>query len=156
MRTNRLDKLRQLSWEQCWWIGQAILFLPVIHLGLITLGYSRLRKGLEKIIPKRSLDPSYSDAAILHRSQEIARLVSIAARHGFYQATCLRRSLLLWWFLRRDGIPGRLCFGTRFAGREFEAHAWVEVGGCVVNDSPDIGETYKILQEDFPATRVGL
>lgn len=45
---------------------------------------------------------------------------------------CLERSVDLCLALRAQGIDSRLCFGVRTF--PFSAHAWVQVGGLVVND----------------------
>jgi hypothetical protein len=62
-----------------------------------------------------------------------ASMVKIAAKY-YKWATCLRKSLALWFLLRRQGIPTELQIGTRFEKEEFQAHAWVEYQGFVVGD----------------------
>src|SRR5258706_10193270 len=46
--------------------------------------------------------------------------------------------MVLWWLLRRAGIAGELHIGGRKSGPRFEAHAWVELEGKVLNDSADV------------------
>lgn len=60
-------------------------------------------------------------------------MVKIAAKY-YKWATCLRKSLALWFLLRRQGIVTQLQIGTRFEKEEFQAHAWVEYQGYVVGD----------------------
>ena len=50
--------------------------------------------------------------------------------------------MTLWWLLRSAGIDGELHIGARKKDAKFEAHAWVELKGTVLNDSPDIHEHY--------------
>lgn len=50
--------------------------------------------------------------------------------------------MTLWWLLRRRGIPVQLRIGARKTGTQFEAHAWVEMDGRVVNDSEDVRIRY--------------
>lgn len=58
-------------------------------------------------------------------------------------ARCLGRSLVLWFLLRRRGIDAELVLGAVANGTsEFLAHAWVEVDGKPVNDTPDVRERY--------------
>jgi hypothetical protein len=130
--------------------------LPVIHFALFFLGYYRLRDVMEKLIPLHLVEESQSETRILQRAQEIARIVSIAAHHGLYKATCLRRSLLVWAFLRGNGIRGRICFGVRKIEDRLEAHAWVEHNGSVINDSAMVHEHYQALEEVLPLTTLGL
>jgi hypothetical protein len=63
-----------------------------------------------------------------------------------YRATCLPRSLALWWLLRRRGIAADLRIGVRKEGGRFEAHAWTEWRGTVLNDGDDVGERFAVFQ----------
>jgi len=156
MLMTNLNKLGGLSRNDRRLLFQSVLLLPVIHFGLLLLGYYRLRGVMEKMIPLKPIDAPVSETEILGRAREIARIVSIAAQHGLYRATCLRRSLLVWWFLRRAGIQGKICFGVRMFNGKLEAHAWVEYNGTVVNDSANIHENYQALNDALPSTKLGL
>ncbi|WP_198032901.1 lasso peptide biosynthesis B2 protein [Mesorhizobium sp. L48C026A00] len=83
------------------------------------------------------------------QAQETARLVSIAAYRGSYSGNCLKRSMTLWFLLRRQGIEAELRIGTRKADGKFEAHAWVEYRGKVLNDTVDVGERFAAFERDF-------
>jgi len=61
-------------------------------------------------------------------------MVLAAARHSFFAATCLERSLALWWLLARRGVASQLRIGVRKTGEKFEAHAWVEHGGAAIGE----------------------
>jgi hypothetical protein len=82
-------------------------------------------------------------------------MVDVAANHGFYRANCLKRALVLGWFMRRRGIPCEIRIGTRketgLLGEEsgFSAHAWVESDGVVVNDHDGIGEHFAPFHESL-------
>jgi hypothetical protein len=154
--TTNLDKFKRLSRKERGLFLQAVLLLPAIHFALLLLGYSRLLGVMEKLVPVKPIETAPSDAQVLQRAQEISRIVSIAAQYGVYRATCLRKSLLVWGFLRREGMQGRVCFGVRMCARKLEAHAWVEYKGMVVNDSLKVHECYTALREVLPPTRAGL
>lgn len=68
----------------------------------------------------------------------IARLESAAARNLFHRSSCLERSIVLCWLLRSRGIPAELRVGAQKHVERFEAHAWVECEGIVLNDADDI------------------
>jgi hypothetical protein len=72
----------------------------------------------------------------------ITNAASSAEHHGLGTPNCLERSLTLWWLLRREGIEGELHFGARKSESRFEAHAWVELRGIVLNDSPTVHKHY--------------
>jgi hypothetical protein len=156
MLATRLNKLSQLSWHERRLLIQAALLLPIVHAGLLLLGYSRLRGIMERLAPLKSIDPSIGEMEGIQRAQEIARVVAIAAQHGLYRATCLRRSLLTWWFLRRDGLESKICFGARLLNGGFEAHAWVEYNTIIINDSAEVHEQYLVLHDVPLPTQAGL
>ncbi|TIQ92401.1 MAG: lasso peptide biosynthesis B2 protein [Mesorhizobium sp.] len=89
------------------------------------------------------------EADFYGQAQETARLVSIAAYRGSYSGNCLKRSMTLWFLLRRQGIEGELRIGTRKADGKFEAHAWVEYRGKVLNDTVDVGEHFVAFERNF-------
>jgi hypothetical protein len=151
-----LNKLGGLSRDDRILLFQSFLLLPVIHFALLLLGYYRLRRVMEKLIPLKPMHTPASETEALQRAREIARMVTIAAQHGLYRGTCLRRSLLVWWFLRREDIQSEVCFGVQMIDHQLEAHAWVEYRGVVVNDLVDIHKYYKTLNDVFPSTKLGL
>lgn len=156
MWTTRLDKVRRLSRDERWLLYRSFLLLPAIHVALLTLGYSRLRSALEKMTPLKPVASPPLETEILQKARGIAQIVSIAARHGMYKATCLRRSLLVWWFLRGEGVQSHIRFGVRKRDAQLEAHAWVEYNGIIVNDSTTVREYYLVLQDNLPPTQWGL
>jgi len=78
--------------------------------------------------------------------------VAIAAGSGPVRATCLRRSLLLWWLLRRDGIETVLRVGVNRESGTLHAHAWVEYLGRPLNDADDIALRFPAFEQDFGAS----
>ena len=59
------------------------------------------------------------------------------------RAACLQRSVVATWLLRRNGIPAEMVIGCR--PLPFESHAWVEVGGRVVNDRSQYQRAFTVL-----------
>jgi len=149
-------KLKELNWRERKLLIQALVLLPIINILLKSMGYARLVQTIEKRIPISEKAKPASSRKHLNDAQGVARIVSIAANHGLYQATCLRRSLVLIILLRQQGIESELCFGARLLDQGLEAHAWVEIGGVVINDNPDIRLQYTPLDNGLPSTQVGL
>ncbi len=156
MRLNSLSKVHRLLPGDRQLLYRSLLLLPVIHVALRVLGYSRLRIALEKLIPLGKNQASFSELNILQEAQRISWIVYVAAEHSLYKATCLRKSLLVWWLLREEGIQSQVCFGVRLLGHSLEAHAWVEYHGTVLNDAQDIRVQYRPLSGTLPATEPGL
>jgi hypothetical protein len=140
---------RRLFWK-------SLFLLPFIHIGLSLIGYSRLCKMIEKITPLKPIRQQKIDFEINDQAFQISQMVSIAARNGFFRATCLRRSLLIWWFLRRQGIDSKIRFGVRTLKGQLEAHAWVEINTKVISEWDNTYKDYLSLGSEFPPTRAGL
>ena len=73
-----------------------------------------------------------------------ARLVNAAARYSPFPATCLTRSIVLARLLRRRGAAAEIRIGVLREGNSL-AHAWVEVDGEAVNDTPDVAERHAVF-----------
>ena len=69
--------------------------------------------------------------------------VDIACSWYWREVLCLQRSAVTVWLLRQHGIDAELLIGIQ--QYPFEAHAWVEVDGRVVNDKSHVRETYDVL-----------
>lgn len=150
--THRLKKFLALTATQRRTVVAAMLLLPFNAMVLQTLGFRRAMIVLTWIGELRSVDRPHAmdgETDFYGQAQETARLVSIAAYRGSYAGNCLKRSMTLWFLLRRQGIEGELRIGTRKADGKFEAHAWVEYRGRVLNDTVDVGERYTAFKRNF-------
>jgi hypothetical protein len=156
MLTGNLSKFCLLSWHDRRLLLQSFMLLPLIHCGLTVLGYLRLRSAMEKITHLGLAQNSYILVDDYSQAKAISRIVSMAANNGFYGGTCLRSSMLVWWFTRREGIHSEICFGVRMIGRQLEAHAWVECNGSVINDRVDIRDFYQPMGVAIPQIKQGL
>jgi hypothetical protein len=117
--------------------------LPATALALHLIGLRRLQALLDRFsTPNEPNDFPIQDGDALREGKEIARIVNAAARHGPYRANCLPRSLVVWCLLRRRSIVCDLRIGVRKEDGRFEAHAWIEHKGAVVNDWGDVGQRF--------------
>jgi Transglutaminase-like superfamily len=105
---------------------QASVLLPLISVGLRSLGFRRTKALLQHF-----LSVPYGSQNTLAQAQAAltVQMVQAAERHGIGHPSCLAVSLVLWWLLARQGIASDLRVGIRKDGEKFEAHAWVECGG---------------------------
>lgn len=139
-----IARIRALTWPERRLLLTAILLLPSFALALRFLGLMRFRAWLD-LRPGAVLAPRREPIA------SVATLVGAAANHGPFPSTCLTRSLLLDWLLRRRGVKSEMRIGVRVAKGTLEAHAWVEVDGRPVNDAPDIAQRYAPISGALPA-----
>jgi hypothetical protein len=124
---------------------QSAALLPLMALGLRLYGFQRwfARLNHSAHLQSSALSP-HSSVLIAKRT---AALVRLTTRYTPFHATCLHRSLTLWWLLRRQGIPGDLRIGVRRQDGRFEAHAWVEYQSTVLNDTPDVNQRFAAFDE---------
>lgn len=71
------------------------------------------------------------------------RAVSLAACLYWRPVLCLQRSVCIVRLLRKHGVIARLVIGYRTV--PFFSHAWVEVNGRIVNDSPTYQARLQVL-----------
>jgi transglutaminase superfamily protein len=69
--------------------------------------------------------------------------VSLAACLYWKPVLCLQRSICLVRLLRKQNVACRLVIGYRPV--PFVSHAWVEVDGRIVNDSPTFQRRLQVL-----------
>jgi Transglutaminase-like superfamily len=80
----------------------------------------------------------------------VASEYAVAMAAALYpgRALCLERSLALFYFARRAGIPVTYHHGVQ--PQPFAAHAWVEYSGQVINDTNEHVHTYRRLPQVCP------
>jgi len=64
-------------------------------------------------------------------------LIGQAARCSPIHVRCLAKSIYLHGLLLREGIMSVVIIGVETPDSGFNAHAWLEVNGSVINDSDD-------------------
>jgi Transglutaminase-like superfamily len=100
-------------------------------------------RSVHQALAKRPLvttpaTPSQHDLAI-----RVIRSVSVAITFYWHPVLCLQRSIVAARLLRALRIPAEVVIGYRPA--PFFSHAWVEVSGRVINDSPALPWRLTIL-----------
>lgn len=162
----KLTRLLQLDRAQQWLLIQSMVLLPLVALLLRTIGLARswalLRRAAGRSSPVPVVrGPSVCEDASpqapsggLQPPDDTVRMVDVAARHLPWQPTCLPRSLVLWFLLRRQGVPAELRIGVQRSEQQLEAHAWVEVDHRVVNDTPDIAARFPPFESIAAALRI--
>ena len=101
----------------------------------ITLGFQRICRQLE-----RQRVEAAGNACM---EALVCEAVNLAACFYWKPVYCLQRSVAACRLLKSHGISGRLVIGYRPS--PFFSHAWVEVDGRIVNDSPAYKERLYVL-----------
>jgi hypothetical protein len=121
---------------------EAATILSATWAGLRVLGFRRWNATIERFTLGQRSDASSGNASRANSSDIdmasiIAMRLDLAARNMFFRTNCLERSLALQWLLRRRGIATNLRIGARRESELFEAHAWIELDGVVLNDAEE-------------------
>lgn len=146
----KISKFRALSWSDQQVLLTSMLLLPLFWLGLRVAGLSRFQAWLNR-------SPILSAAPRSREELEaIGALVNTAGNQAPVRSTCLTRSLLLIWLLRRRGVRGELRLGVRLLDGRLEAHAWVEYEGNPLNDVRDVSERYAAFDGPLSPTSFSL
>ncbi len=114
-----LRKLGRLSFFELCQLTLFVLALPVVARLLKRKGFRKT----EQMLARFSRTPLESPP--LNRVESAARMVSIAARRGPYDAQRLEQAVTLWWMLGLMGIETSIRMGIYKNGDAVEAHAWV-------------------------------
>ena len=75
--------------------------------------------------------------------ERLCSAVDMACIWYWKEALCLQRSAATACLLKKYGVPAQMVIGAQ--QMPFKAHAWVEVGGRVVNDKSCAPEMYAVL-----------
>jgi Transglutaminase-like superfamily len=117
---------------------EAAVALLLTRAGLRLVGFRLWKSALDWSLGGHKRRACVPGLAALDAARAVARLEQAAARHILVDTNCLERSLVLWWLLERRGICARLRLGARTDQGHFEAHAWVEACGVVLEDLPSV------------------
>lgn len=131
-------------------LGFVLVPLAVVFVRLFGVGRWK-RAGEERERADGELEGSNSTQ--VNEARAAARMIEAASRHGITRGNCLSKSMALWWLLRRKGINAEPRIGARRAGEGLEAHAWVELGGAILNDEDEVRESFATF-EGLLASRV--
>jgi hypothetical protein len=116
--------------------------ITVIALMLKAFGYSRTIERLSRRVgPEATSIAPEESASTVEKHAWAVRAVG----ETLPWATCLPRSIALWWLLARRGIETEIQFGVRRGEEDLSAHAWVEWQNESVSDSVDPRTIYTHL-----------
>lgn len=137
------------SWQDIWLFYRVLFLITVLP---ILIKWHTLPGLLKRLTPSSRQPIRFSDVDEA-RSKTIKYTDFILGwRFGVWKLTCLRRSLVLYHFLRTFGMPIQICFGIRFpqtSGRQpehghLEGHAWLRYKSTLLLEiDPAMTYTYK-------------
>ncbi len=146
-------KFGRLSPAERRWLLQALVLLPCSAVALRLASFGRLQSALVRLAPVKRGEAA-SSGELTSQARAIVHMVETASDHGLLRATCLERSLVIWWLLQRRGIAAELRIGVRKDGAWFGAHAWVDLEGTLLGDRNATSQGFAAFKEPIlPAER---
>jgi hypothetical protein len=121
-------------------VGATLLRIALLKAALAASGFARTWRWIQ-VDAQRTATVADTDPRLVTRA-EYAVAMAAALYPG--HAACLERSLMLYWYLRRAGVPAEYRMGVQMY--PFLAHAWVEYEGVPINDVPEHVRLFRPIQ----------
>ena len=118
---------------------RCMITLMLCDAALRVLGYARTMRVVRRVAADRS--PG-AGREVIERT-----LHNIVIATAFYpgRSKCLEQSVAGLVLLRRRGVPVEMRLGVQ--PYPFSAHAWLELDGAPVTESPEVVANYALLPE---------
>jgi hypothetical protein len=139
------DRWRALAPGETLVLVRLAILLPAVSVALKVLGIGRTYRALVGRCGRLLDDDISADERT--RARRLAYLIGVAARRGPFRARCLEQSLMLTWLLHRRRVRAELRIGVANLECRLSAHAWVELAGQVLNDSPSVAAKYAAYRD---------
>lgn len=127
-------KWRNLERDERATFRQALFLVPAMHIAVRVIGFNRLQQRVANTRPGIDVH----EATATHSVRMCVVNINRVKRYSLFRGNCLSQSLALARLLRRRGVVPTLQLGVRLTGPKFDAHAWVEHDGRVLNDTQDV------------------
>ena len=138
------------SFKDIWLFIRIFLLITLLPAMLRLLSFPRLMKVLtpRDLQAYKSSDPERSKDKTVKFTDYI-----LNRNFWIYKSTCLKRSLILYHFLRKLGINLHVCFGVKYNGKspdrktqkKLEGHAWLFYNGNIfLERNAEVTKTYKL------------
>ncbi len=138
------------SFEEIWLFVQIFLLVSVLPL---LLKFSSIPRIMKMLTP---WDLEVYETLKLEKLMErIVNFTDYILNHSFwvFKGSCLKRSLILYYLLRKYGIDIQICLGVKYDGglsdseaeeRKLDGHAWLIYNGDIFMErNPEVTKTYK-------------
>lgn len=118
---------------------RCMIMLMLSDAALRALGYARTMRVVRRVAGDRSTG---AGREVIERT-----LHNIVIATAFYpgRSKCLEQSVAGLVLLRRRGVPVEMRLGVQ--PYPFSAHAWLELDGAPVTESPEVVANYALLPE---------
>jgi hypothetical protein len=99
-------------------------------------------QAIRTTVQRQQIWPTTTTGSIA--CETLSRAMDYACVFYFKRVQCLQRSSATTLLLRRHGWDAEMVTGVQII--PYNAHAWVEIHGEVVNDKPYMHDIYQVLE----------
>lgn len=124
-----LRKLLSLAPSEFTSLCDASVLLVLAEVSVRLWSFRTILQALERRCARAQATSNMAVTLLPDAVSRLTWLVDVADRHSFLRPSCLRRSLVLAWFLSDGGIAPSLRIGVAREDEQLQAHAWVESNG---------------------------
>ena len=147
MKLDHLKIIRHLNRHELWFLIRAAGLLMVLPVLQRVLSLHNLLKLLQ---PGGAGKPACRGTSKL----DMNRIVSLTdgllwRKFWVFKPVCLRRSFVLFRYLRQAGYPVSVCFGIENPDTGFSGHSWLEMDGTVIAERDENYRRFKVTYR-FP------
>lgn len=145
----KIHHFKQLDNTERKLVGQAFVLLWLVSGGLKICKLQIIQSWLARWYPYTE-EKTQQTAQRTQIIRDSVRRVQLASRYT-PGARCLQRSLALWALLRQQGVESKLKIAVKKDSPTFEAHAWLEYQGYVLNDVSNVQQCFAIFNRPAPS-----
>jgi hypothetical protein len=120
------------------------IMIAALKLSLKVRGYKRTIEWIKRRVERAPVRTDVPSTVV----KAAEWWVAMAAAFYPGRAQCLERSLVLYYILRRQGVPVKYCHGVQ--PWPLISHAWLEYRGEVLNDVPERVNEFSRLPDQLP------
>lgn len=99
---------------------------------------------LMRLLDSPPRDRVFETLSVTQAIQMIDRIVRIT-RGFLFPGNCVRKSILLFHLLRKNGYPAMIHFGISSKNEQLFGHCWVDLDGSVLTDVSDPRQSFQTI-----------
>ncbi len=135
MSRSRVQRLVTLSWRERLRLAEALCWLALARLVLLTLPFNTIaaRLGTRQQLSRETFDNPIQRA----QARRIGWAVTTMSRYVPWDSACLAQALAGKWMLGTRHLPSTLYLGVAYdENKKMRAHAWLRCGDVFVTGAP--------------------
>jgi hypothetical protein len=126
-----------------------ILFVQILHVFLLILGYRKLKKILDFLSKNSKERFSINEKEVLSFRGNVRHFLRYLRKSNYIYCNCFSTSLLLWFIFKKQGLENEIRIGATKIDNEFKAHAWVEINKIPLNAGLKVRQKYGTFNFNF-------